>query len=208
MSNTKTTPSEEDRAPVVEVKVTVLGERTACELAGHLRKTGVGGMQLLLPIPLADGVPLRVEYQKCAVYGQALYSKNLSAGVYIVGFGARAHGRREDRVPVDEPASVRCLHPARRRSVKGRVVDVSKSGLGLLLKSEIAAGTEVMVKLRDRAVCGEVRHCRAVEEGYRAGMEVSEVLVREHHGRLFSRAAAILGSLKQWLVADRDPRAR
>lgn len=203
MPNPKATPAQaadQDRDPVVEVKVTVLGEKTGCELAGHLRKTGVGGMQLLLPIPIADGVNLRVEYQKCAVYGQALYSKSLSPGIYIVGFGARAHGRREDRVPVDEEAKVRCLHPSRRRSIKGRVVDVSKSGLGLILKGEIAPGTEVMVKLRDRAVCGEIRHCRRVEEGYRAGMEVSEVLVREHHGFSFDGFLSTLTGLKDRLL--------
>jgi PilZ domain len=184
-------PQSAERDPAIEVKVRVLDEEPGYEIEGRLRKTGIGGMQLLLPVPLADGVSLRVEYDKYAVYGQALYTKPVASGAYLVGFGVETDGRREPRMPADERARLTYLHPRRRGRVQGRVVDISQSGLGLMLREAITPGTEVMVKMRDRAVCGEVRHCRPVEGGYRAGLEISEVLVRETRGRSIGGLVAL-----------------
>lgn len=94
----------------------------------------------------------------------------------------RAQERRsEPRYPTNEPAEILLKADATvpSEAVYGTVVDVSRSGLCLMLPKRIARGEQIQVKLQQNIILGEVRYCRALPGGYQVGLRIEE-LTRPH----------------------------
>ena len=87
-------------------------------------------------------------------------------------------GRREPRLPVRLPAAVVALSgDGGEQSVQGLVLDVSLAGMRLKIPQGVEAETMIFVEMASTLVVGEVRHCRAGENGYfEAGIEITDVL--------------------------------
>ena len=89
--------------------------------------------------------------------------------------------RRHRRVSTDDPALMRMVEPYSPVRWMIRVVDVSKSGMKLLVPSSIKPGSLVQVHMNDTSVLAKVRHCAMADpkvgpDGlFHAGVEIQHV---------------------------------
>jgi hypothetical protein len=85
--------------------------------------------------------------------------------------------RREPRYPTSDAADVMVLaEPS--WHLEGRVMDVSRSGLRVAVRSPLAQDTPVKITFRRPAVIlGEVRHCQRARDVFHLGIEIREVLI-------------------------------
>jgi PilZ domain len=82
--------------------------------------------------------------------------------------------RRELRYPVNFTGQLTmrdCSSP-----IKTRVVDMSLSGLGLMLPVAVEVGTFVAVEIERGTFFGEIRHCLAATGFFRAGIQIEEFM--------------------------------
>jgi len=86
-----------------------------------------------------------------------------------------AERRAEARYPTQEPAEIE-IFPGPRGPFYGTIVDVSRSGLRIALRKRIGRGARVKVKLRRNVIFGEVRYCRAVADGFQAGVKIQDLV--------------------------------
>lgn len=94
--------------------------------------------------------------------------------------------RKEGRFDVDQPVQVTVLGD-RELQVAARLVDVSRSGVRLLLDRSLSFGTAVKVSWKDRQLLGSVRYCGSEGAAYSAGIQLfssweslaEEVLARQ-----------------------------
>jgi hypothetical protein len=82
-----------------------------------------------------------------------------------------------------------CVH-------SGRVENMSKAGLCVLLAEEIAEGTPLRMEVADSIVYGFVTYARFGNEGFRTGIELQQVLIG------VSKLARILESDLRAFVPD------
>jgi hypothetical protein len=83
--------------------------------------------------------------------------------------------RREARYPTSDPAVVEILHGSN-TELPALVLDVSRSGLRLQLKTAIARGALVKITLVQQSVIyGEVRYCRRAVQEYHIGILVKDL---------------------------------
>jgi len=119
------------------------------------------------------------------------YSKNYGAGIpEITGFALRraentGDRRREPRYPTRDVAEVEVRHGDMLR-LPALVVDVSRSGLCLELKTEVGRGEQVKIDMPKQVVIvGQIRYCRRVDDVYHAGVLIHDVFypqpVEEKH---------------------------
>lgn len=87
--------------------------------------------------------------------------------------------RREARYPTNDIAEIEVRHGEMVR-IPATVVDVSRSGLRLELKTPIGRGEQVKISLSSQAVIvGQVRYSRRAGDVYHAGVEIQEVFHSE-----------------------------
>lgn len=79
--------------------------------------------------------------------------------------------RSEARYHTQDPAELEIL-PGLGDPIYGTILDVSRSGLRIALRQRIGRGEQVKVKLHRNVIFGEVRYCRAVPEGFHAGLKI------------------------------------
>jgi hypothetical protein len=88
--------------------------------------------------------------------------------------------RRHVRVATDDPGLMKILEPFSPVRWLIRVVEVSKSGIGLVAQTGLVRGTLVQVYVKQTSILGVVRHTAPVDEtahpGYfRMGIEIQHV---------------------------------
>jgi hypothetical protein len=83
--------------------------------------------------------------------------------------------RREQRVPTDQPVSLTVLGDPETR-LTAAVKNASGRGLGLISPESVPSGAAVKIEVGDSIFLGEAMYCRAMENGYYLGIELSEVL--------------------------------
>ena len=89
----------------------------------------------------------------------------------------REENRRDPRIAVDDPGSMRVASPESvYRTV--RILDVSKRGMKLWVPEFVPPGTTVQVRVKDLRVLGEVCFCVAVSAGFKAGISIENVFER------------------------------
>jgi hypothetical protein len=95
-----------------------------------------------------------------------------SAGQYLVQINS-AHDpaiRNDLRLPVDFPAIV--TPRGSEDSIRARIIDMSRSGLGLAVPAELPVGCEVTVEFAHGTVFGKIRHCAPASGFFRAGVSL------------------------------------
>jgi len=93
--------------------------------------------------------------------------------------------RRDTRYPTSDPAEVEIFPqvPVREGAL---ILDVSRSGLRVHLKTETPKGTHLRIRLLKThlVIFGEVRYCRAVADGFHVGVRIEHMFnVREELGK-------------------------
>jgi hypothetical protein len=86
--------------------------------------------------------------------------------------------RVDPRAPIDEPASVKILHPATTSGdrMDGRAVNLSRSGLKLRVPEPMLPGTVVQVRFLDRIALGEIRYCIPTGSEFYVGVRFQDVM--------------------------------
>ena len=86
--------------------------------------------------------------------------------------------RIDPRAPLDEPASVKIVHPVITSGdrVEGRAVNLSKSGLKLRIPEPMLPGTMVQVRFMDRIALGEIRYCIPTGMEFYVGVRFQDVM--------------------------------
>ena len=103
--------------------------------------------------------------------------------------------RSEPRVPTDDPASMRILHPFMAERFAIRVLDVSKNGLKLSSPIRLRPGMLVLVRIRNIIAMGEVRHGAEVGGEFHAGVHLDDVLTHNMHRGACAEALSKQSSL-------------
>ena len=83
--------------------------------------------------------------------------------------------RCKPRFSVEQIVAITSLGEHRLQQT-GKVRNSSGSGLGLVVDTEIAAGTALRIEWDDAMVLGEVMYCRRVEAGYFVGVHLEQML--------------------------------
>ena len=92
--------------------------------------------------------------------------------------GRREEQRRDRRIPVDDPGSMRVVNPESAHRSAVRVLDVSRRGMRLWVPEFVSPGTTVQVRVKDLRVLGEVCFCVAAVTGFNAGVCIENVFER------------------------------
>ena len=93
--------------------------------------------------------------------------------------------RRDARYPTSDPAEVEIFPQAAVRE-GALILDVSRSGLRVHLKTETPKGTHLKIRLLKThlIIFGEVRYCRAVADGFHVGVRIEHMFnAREELGK-------------------------
>jgi hypothetical protein len=83
--------------------------------------------------------------------------------------------RREHRFPNEQPVSLTVLGDPERR-LTAIVKNASGRGLGLICSESVPSGAAVKIEIGDSIFLGEAMYCKAVEDAYYLGIELTEVL--------------------------------
>jgi len=83
--------------------------------------------------------------------------------------------RGEQRYHADAPVQVTTVGETP-QVIAGRLVNLSKKGLGLVLEAPIAAGIQVEITVEGRVLNGTVRYCRPRSDGYWTGIVLGQAL--------------------------------
>jgi hypothetical protein len=89
----------------------------------------------------------------------------------------RRDRRRESRVSVNEPASMRQLSPQLNVRWEVLILDVSKNGMRLEAPERLEPGTVVQIRLSKSSsiITAEVRYCLSVGDAFGVGVEIQDV---------------------------------
>lgn len=83
--------------------------------------------------------------------------------------------RRIDRVPVEKPITLTILGDPEVRLVAS-VKNASPRGIGIVASESLATGAAVKIEIGDSIFLGEVMYCRPMDQGFFAGIELTQVL--------------------------------
>lgn len=83
--------------------------------------------------------------------------------------------RVEPRIRTEDIGILQRLAPLSLERSFVRIIDVSKSGLGLVTSAPLAAGSLVQVRMGRKIVLGEVRYSTPYGEDFHAGIELKDV---------------------------------
>ena len=93
----------------------------------------------------------------------------------------RLEQRRETRYHTNDAVEVEVLQTGFQR-VAASIVDISKSGMCLLLESTIGKGSQVKITLEKHVVIfGEVQFCRPTRGGFHSGILIQDVFYPQAH---------------------------
>jgi hypothetical protein len=83
--------------------------------------------------------------------------------------------RREPRYPTNDPVEVCILEPRYER-VSGTVLDISRSGVRVQVRTPVAKTVHLEIILASRAIIfGETRYCRRHGDAYHLGVSIDDV---------------------------------
>ncbi len=80
--------------------------------------------------------------------------------------------RGEPRSSLGHPVEIKVRGRLITRNLSAQLVNVSPSGLRLILDRAIPAGTHISVAVREETVFGEVKYCNRGASGYEAGIQI------------------------------------
>jgi hypothetical protein len=175
---------------------------TGVEVPAEILNVSRVGLHVRVPVHLDDGAVLGFGMQDCTAIGQVLYCRpdgnQVFAALMISG-----DRRREPRLSASEQVTLRVISPQEPGSIRGRLIDVSQSGIGLIIESVVSVGTLVEVQTDgENVLYGAVRNCTKVPaDKFRIGILAEETFfgdLREKH--LFSfngMVRSVIGSLRK-----------
>jgi hypothetical protein len=86
-----------------------------------------------------------------------------------------AERRQSQRIPTNDPARVKLLHPSVSEPLPARILDVSKDGMKVELARALEPGAIVEVLFKRFLAITEVRYCVQIGEVFHAGVLIQDV---------------------------------
>lgn len=156
-------------------------DETGERIPARLRRVNTGFLRVRSPVWIRPGRRLRMLYEGHATEVEVVYCVRPELGPCHLGLKILSHTggaiRHEVQLPVDIRASMN--FPGAVAPIRGRVVDISPSGLGLLLSKPVTAGEYASVDLGHGIAFGEIRYCRAESKRtFRACFWIEEFMPR------------------------------
>ena len=99
---------------------------------------------------------------------------------HILAPAANPERRRHTRVATDDPGLMKVLEPFSPVRWLVRVVEVSRSGMGLIAQTRLDPGTMVQVYVKQTSILAQVRHSEPIDDPsrpdhFRVGIEIQHV---------------------------------
>lgn len=156
-----------------------LREGSGKTVAGHLIQVNTGFFQVSVPVFLQSSTVIDIVFDRQRLEVEVVFCKADDRNGYVVGArlmaGLNGEIRREPRIPVEIAARVTTSDMP--GSVPGKLVDISRSGLGLKVPRNIPTNTGVIVELHSGIAFGEVRHCsKSGKDMWRVGLSLDEFI--------------------------------
>jgi hypothetical protein len=166
-----------------EIRIQTLGQLSD-EVRGKIANISQGAIHARVSQFLASG-SVRVWFSSdCHKDGQIIFCRPDDKG-YCAGIlfpPDPQHQRRSElRIPLmDQPAIVTPLEGRTSDRYDAQAIDISRSGLGLLVEQRLAVNTWVKVELSFAIAFGEVQYSKAeTDGGFRVGLRVETLLMRD-----------------------------
>lgn len=172
-----------------------LREGKGSTVSAHLLHVNTGFFQISSPVYLQSSTVIDILFARQRLEVEVVFCKADDRNGYTVGVrlmaGLNGEIRREPRIPLE--INARLNTPDSPNSIPAKVVDLSRSGLGLKVPRPIPHGTGVIVELHNGIAFGEVRHCAQLGKGsWRVGLSLDEFI--SQHDRLDQSASPLNGS--------------
>jgi PilZ domain len=149
-------------------------------IAARITRVSSGFLVLGSQEPVDASRKLEIFYLGRGIFSEAVYCHPEPDGSYRIGVrmleGSDGVLRAERRIQLDALAELTTV--TAQQPITVRVIDISSSGLGVKLDSALEAGQMAYVELEHGVAFGEIRYCRKIEGGYRAGLFVEEFIHR------------------------------
>jgi hypothetical protein len=172
----KTAPAAEFSIPINLRLIDEMQEQAPA----YIRRVNAGFFLIGAPVAVKPERRVEVLFDARRIECQVVYCHPGSTGDYHLGVRMTTHGealRAEPRIPVDLAAKLNIAGV--NAAVKGRAVNISASGLGLLLEREVPSDAPAYAELDIGFAFGEIRHCSKTASGYRVGLKLEEFIARE-----------------------------
>jgi hypothetical protein len=154
------------------------------EILGTILNISQGAVHVKVP-EFLPAKPVRVWFSEdCYHDGQVIFCR-AEKDAYRTGIhfppDPTHYKRSELRIPLsNQPAVISHLEGGTGMRYEARAVDISRSGLGLLVDRQFIVDTWVKVELGFAIAFGEVMYSKPTESGeYRVGLRVESLLMRE-----------------------------
>jgi PilZ domain len=148
---------------------------------GHIRRVNTGFFLIASPVALKPERRLEVTFSGRRIECQVVYCQQEGPNTYALGIRMAQGGgetlRAEPRIPVDLEAKLSM--PGGDAPIPGRVVNISASGLGLVMTKEVPTGELAYAELEVGCAFGEIRHCSKTANGYRVGLKLDEFIPKD-----------------------------
>jgi len=153
---------------------------TGVEVRGKILNVSRVGMHVRVPVRFADRTVLTFRLHDCTSKGQVLYCRP-DGDEFFMGLSTSGERRSEPRFSTNELIMLSVISEDKScRTVRGRLVDVSRSGIGVVTATSVAIGTLVEVRADGRVLYGEVRNCTEIQRSeFRIGIFVEDTFVRD-----------------------------
>lgn len=185
-----------------EIRIETLGRFTS-EVFGTIANISHGAVHVRVAQFLTAG-SVRVWFsENCHCDGELVFCR-AEESAYRAGIhfppDPRQPTRTELRVPlINEPALVTILDGRTNSKLDAQAVDISRSGLGLLLAQRLTVSAWIKVELSFAIVFGEVMYSKPVKNSeFRAGLRMETLLMRD------GRTGQDAEELNRFRAPDRD----
>jgi hypothetical protein len=172
----KTAPAAEFSIPVSLRLVDEMQE----QVRAYIRRVNTGFFLIASPVLIKPERRVEVLFEARRIECQVVYCHPGNTGAYLLGIRMTTHGealRAEPRIPVDLAAKLNIAGVE--SSISGRAVNISSSGIGLLLDREVPTNESAYAELEIGFAFGEIRHCSKTSGGYRVGLKLEEFIARD-----------------------------
>jgi hypothetical protein len=190
LGSTTSVKKSDDGSTSPEIRVIL---ETGVEVPGEILNVSRAGMHVRFPVRFADGAVLSFRVRDCTAMGQVLYCRP-DGDRFFVALTMSGDRRSEPRLSANEQITLVVISAEKPGRIRGRLIDVSQSGVGLRVESSVRVGALVEVRANGGSLLyGEVRNCaRAPEGGFRIGILTEESFfgdLRERHLISWRKAA-------------------
>jgi len=160
------------------------------ESRGQLVNVSRRRAHVIVPVQIPAGEMLELRLPNRTSKGMVLYCRALG-GQFLVALAVHPfthqllevypdERRQEPRFEAHEAITLTVISVQPAKSIPGRVVNISQSGLGLVLEAVVPPGELVEIRAASMVAFGEVRYCRSIRDGhFRVGVTLDETLLMD-----------------------------